>query len=126
MVRSLALPIHLLSSHQTDLFCPGPADADWYTNTSLNLPASRLRAELRQSFPAYNVSLPSDTTCSLTATKNVFGRLLNGVPASEVCTQAADAQSATGRFVHVEQAFEVTQADHYDGWVRALEATFPI
>ncbi|KIY68304.1 hypothetical protein CYLTODRAFT_351518 [Cylindrobasidium torrendii FP15055 ss-10] len=114
-------PIHFMISSGL-----GPADASWYTNTSLNLPASRLRTELQKSFPAYNVSLPSDTSCSLTATKNVFGRFLNGVHPSDLCTQAADVQSATGRFVHVEQAFEVTQADHYDGWVRALEAAFPL
>ncbi|KAF9026156.1 hypothetical protein BDZ89DRAFT_1067826 [Hymenopellis radicata] len=101
----------------------GSSDAEWYLD-DVDRPAKRLRRELQASFPTYNVSLPSDTTCSLTATKNVFARLLNGVAESEVCIEAATADKATGQFVHVEQAYHATLADTFDGWARALVATF--
>lgn len=104
-------------------FSLGSSDTAWYL-ASADRPAPRLRAQLQLSFPSYNISLPSDTTCSLTATKNVFGRLLNGVPESEVCREGASAARATGEFIHVEQAYEVTLEGAYDGWVRALKATF--
>ncbi len=115
--------VYLCSLDTPSEIVSGSSDAEWYLD-DVDRPAKRLRRELQTSFPTYNVSLPSDTTCSLSATKNVFARLLNGVAESEVCLEAATADNATGQFIHVEQAYHATLEDAFDGWARALIATF--
>ncbi|KAI1729885.1 hypothetical protein Ddc_02553 [Ditylenchus destructor] len=55
-----------------------------------------------------------DSNCRLQATTNVFGRLLNGVPAD---------QNITGNFVHIEQKQEAR--DDWEMWTQALEQAFP-
>jgi len=75
-------------------------------------------------FPNWTISLPSDSDCSLTATGNVFGRFLNGVALTDVCSTAATAKTATGYFVHIEQSTAARSAEAYTKWANALEATF--
>jgi hypothetical protein len=50
--------------------------------------------------PTWVVETPV-SSCSLNATDNVQGRLINGVPAASVCGTAAS--SYNGRFLHIEQ-----------------------
>ncbi|KAJ6531659.1 hypothetical protein DFH09DRAFT_1183029 [Mycena vulgaris] len=95
----------------------------WYTD-AVDRPIKRLKAELMASFPTWNVSLPSDSACSLTATDNVFGRLVNGISERLVCTKASTADLTTGEFIHIEQAILSRGAAAYSGWTAALLAAF--
>ncbi|KAF5343454.1 hypothetical protein D9758_011841 [Tetrapyrgos nigripes] len=76
-------------------------------------------------FPNFTAPLPSDDPdCSLTATENVFGRLINGVPEARVCKHAANASTATGEFIHIEQAIISRQSSNYEGWGEVIRRTF--
>ncbi|KAJ7461393.1 hypothetical protein B0H11DRAFT_1736032 [Mycena galericulata] len=95
----------------------------WYTD-AVDRPIKRLKTELVAAFPTWNVSLPSDSGCSLTATDNVFGRLVNGIPESLVCTNTSTAALTTGEFIHIEQAKISRGAAAYSGWTAAFLAAF--
>ncbi|KAJ6569235.1 hypothetical protein B0H19DRAFT_1024370 [Mycena capillaripes] len=95
----------------------------WYTD-SVDRPIKRLKSELMATFPTWNISLPSDSACSLTATDNVFGRLVNGIAARLVCTNASIAELTTGEFIHIEQAIISRESAVYSGWTAALLAAF--
>ncbi|KAJ7139204.1 hypothetical protein C8R44DRAFT_764045 [Mycena epipterygia] len=99
------------------------ASISWYTD-SVDRPIKRLKTELMASFPTWNISLPSDSACSLTATDNVFGRLVNGIAEPLVCTNASTADLATGEFIHIEQAIIARGAAAYSAWSAALLAAF--
>ncbi|KAL1682748.1 hypothetical protein EV122DRAFT_287016 [Schizophyllum commune] len=90
-----------------------PASLAWYLRT--NLPARRLQAALTDAFPTWNISLPTDSPCILTASKTVFGKYVNGVPIDELCGTDATPEGATGAFVHVEQAIESRGEGAYGG-----------
>jgi hypothetical protein len=60
-----------------------------------------LKAALLLYHPAWLVAVPGGGACSLNGTDNVLGRLLNGVPAANVCDTAASGY--TGQFLHIEQ-----------------------
>ncbi|MGE0131789.1 MAG: BACON domain-containing protein [Blastocatellales bacterium] len=62
---------------------------------------SELRDNVLVYHPAWDVDLPGAGACSLNATDNTQGRLINGVPAGSVCGTAAS--SYNGRFIHIEQ-----------------------
>lgn len=98
---------------------------DWYTN-DVQWPVKRLKSQLQLAFPSWNISLPSDSTCSLTATKNVVGRLLNGIDDEKVCEQVSNAHLATGSFIHIEQAAAARDAKAYEAWTRALVEMFDV
>ncbi|MGH9200130.1 MAG: fibronectin type III domain-containing protein [Vicinamibacterales bacterium] len=51
--------------------------------------------------PTWDLEVPGTGACTLNATDNTQGRLINGVPAANVCTVAAS--SYNGRFLHIEQ-----------------------
>ncbi|KAJ7022971.1 hypothetical protein C8F04DRAFT_1213430 [Mycena alexandri] len=99
------------------------ASVAWYTDAA-DRPVKRLKTHLMAAFPTWNISLPSDSACSLTATDNVFGRLVNGVAEQLVCTDASTAELATGEFIHIEQAIISREAGVYFEWTAALLATF--
>lgn len=71
--------------------------------------------------PAWVVTNPGSETCTLNGTDNVQGRLLNGTPEPNVCTESADA--STDRFVHIEQHSAMRVAS---GWITPVAETFPI
>lgn len=54
----------------------------------------------------------------------MFGKYVNGVPLGELCGTDATPESATGAFVHVEQAMEARGEGAYEGWVEALRKAF--
>jgi len=96
----------------------------WY-QTHLDAPAVRLKASVNQVFPKFTAALPSDdTACDLTATNNVFGRLINGVPEEDVCKRGATADIATGQFVHVEQAAISRKDGQHEGWGEVVRRAF--
>jgi hypothetical protein len=79
-----------------------------------------LRDSLLVHHPTWNVGLPGSGVCSLNATENVQGRLLNGIDVESVCGTAAS--SYTQRFVHIEQDPNFrTPSD----WIAPIIATFP-
>ncbi|KAK0201935.1 hypothetical protein DFS33DRAFT_1350997 [Desarmillaria ectypa] len=101
----------------------GLGNSTWYAD-DVDRPIKRIQKELKDSFRTWNISLPSDSFCTLTATKNVFGRLINGVDESNVCNEAAITDRSTGAFVHIEQAHMATFGNAYAGWREALLAAF--
>ncbi|KAL1735552.1 hypothetical protein EV714DRAFT_280140 [Schizophyllum commune] len=90
-----------------------PASLAWYLTQ--DLPTRRLQAALTDAFPTWNISLPTDSPCILTASKTVFGKYVNGVPLGELCGTDATPEGATGQFVHVEQAIESRGEGAYEG-----------
>jgi hypothetical protein len=70
--------------------------------------------------PTWDVETTGTGACTLNATDNTQGRLLNGVAAASVCSTSAS--SYTGRFLHIEQdpGFR-TPVD----WVPAVNDTWP-
>ncbi|THU90206.1 hypothetical protein K435DRAFT_760478 [Dendrothele bispora CBS 962.96] len=113
---------------------------NWY-QTHPQAPALRIKDSFHQVFSGYTnfknftaAIPPTDPTCSLTATENVFGRLVNGVEEMDVCTTAADASDSadggkedggvTGDFVHIEQAIQARQSDVYELWGEVMRRSF--
>jgi hypothetical protein len=89
------------------------------------LPASgdkiaALKSNLLAHHPTWAVQTTGTGACTLNATDNTQGRLINGVAPAQVCGTAAS--SYTGRFLHVEQdpGFRAP-AD----WVQAVNDTWP-
>ena len=80
---------------------------------------AELRANILADHPTWKVETPGTGACSLNATDNTQGRLINGVDPNSVCGTAAATYS--GRFLHIEQdpGFR-TAAD----WVHAVGVTF--
>lgn len=60
-----------------------------------------LKNNMLAKHPTWNLGTPVSGGCSLNATENVQGRLMNGVPAANVCATAA--ASYNGMFLHIEQ-----------------------
>jgi hypothetical protein len=79
-----------------------------------------LRDNLLVHHPTWNVDLPGSGSCSLNATENVQGRLLNGVAAECVCCTAAS--SYTQKFVHIEQDPNFRNPSD---WIAPITDTFP-
>ena len=79
-----------------------------------------LRSNMLKYHPTWKITTAGSGTCTLHATENVQGRLLNGVSASSVCSTAA--ASYSGTFLHIEQdpGFR-TPAD----WIPAVIDTWP-
>jgi hypothetical protein len=71
--------------------------------------------------PTWKVQVPGTGACSLDATTNVQGRLLNGVAVGSVCNTAATAY--TGVFIHNEQDPGFRTAGD---WVAAVNDTWPV
>jgi hypothetical protein len=80
-----------------------------------------LRSNVLAGHPTWDVETPGTGACSLNATDNTQGRLINGVAASQVCGTAASGY--TGRFVHVEQDPGFRAAAD---WVQAVVDTWPL
>jgi len=99
------------------------ASIQWYTN-SVDRPVKRLKSNVKLTFPSWTVSLPSDSDCSLTATTNVVGRYLNNVNIANVCTVGATPSTATGEFIHIEQASEARSGTNYALWSQAVSNSF--
>jgi len=100
-----------------------PSSKAWYTD-DIDRPVKRLQKNLRRFFPNSTISLPSESQCLLTATKNIFGRHLNGIDIPHVCSRAATSRVATGKFVHAEQGSISRSKLHYEAWSKAVLDTF--
>lgn len=68
----------------------------------------RLRNAIRALRPSWVVNTP-DTACSLNATDNPTGRMLNGVPSGQACGTRATTPSH--KFLHIEQDVPVIGED---------------
>jgi hypothetical protein len=103
--------------------CP---DTDLHLSHGLNIiptPTDKiemLRDKLLLRNPAWVVSLPGPNSCSLNATQNVQGRLLNGVAAERICCTAAS--NITQKFIHIEQHLEFRNPGD---WIAPVTDTFP-
>jgi hypothetical protein len=85
-----------------------------------------LKSQIQLQRPGWVVQTPRTPSCSLNATTNTQGRLLNGVSASKVC--GTSARAPTHEFMHIEQTVGLIGAD-VDGvassWANAIMAAFP-
>ncbi len=83
-------------------------------------PSFVLKSNMLLSHPTWDVETTGTGACTLNATDNTQGRLLNGVSAANVCGTAATSYS--GRFLHIEQdpGFR-SPAD----WIQAVNETWP-
>ncbi|KAF8634723.1 hypothetical protein AX15_000739 [Amanita polypyramis BW_CC] len=100
-----------------------PASLSWYTDPfHASLPIHKLLTQIKEHFPLWNATTPASlhSSCSLTATKNIIGRLINGVPQDKVCTQAATAENATGLFVHIEQDIDARKSENWETWAQVV------
>ena len=77
-----------------------------------------LRDNLWVYHPSWRICVPCDGTCNLNGTKNVQGRLLNGVPGDQVCD--IEATDYSGYFIHIEQCLEYRDPDD---WFPAINDT---
>lgn len=99
----------------------------WYSDSTPR-PVKTLKQALLSlsAFPSWTIALPvDDPSCTaLMATTNIFGRYINGVRIEDVCIVPATVRSATGMFIHVEQAPISRGASVFINWTRALEKAF--
>ncbi|MBI5305866.1 MAG: hypothetical protein HY868_27305 [Chloroflexi bacterium] len=80
-----------------------------------------LRANVLKRQPKWTVTVFGEQPpCTLYATENVTGRLLNNVPANQVCQLPAS--SYTGKFIHIEQKIALRSA--VADWVAAINETW--
>ena len=101
------------------------------------LPITRLKNALITTFSEYDIGTPTENgTCHLTATRNVFGRLVSGIDASDVCVNSGtvrrvipctclQSRGCMGKFVHVEQDPDLLLPTNYGRWADAFNAVFP-
>lgn len=95
-----------------------------------------LRSALLAEHPGWTITVPGDVpTCTLNATTNIQGRLLNGIPAADVCSTLGS--TYTERFIHIEQkrcrggtttscaANGPDAIRSASNWAAALKATWP-
>jgi hypothetical protein len=80
-----------------------------------------LKTALLSYHPDWKIAVPGSGACSLTGTDNVQGRLLNGVPAADVCGTAASGY--TGQFLHIEQDPNFRSPGD---WVSGVRNTWPV
>lgn len=97
------------------------------------LPVNRVRDNLRRYIPKdkqWFVRTSGDDPATIpncwehNGVPNVFGRLLNGVPAGKECKTKLDSEQGSGYFVHIEQWPDVRTPDTYDMWVNVFTSTF--
>lgn len=89
--------------------------------------AIALRDAARTRLPGWLINTP-DTACTLNATDNPQGRLLNGVAAGSVCATAASASGFGNKFIHIEQDVPELGADLpgvSSAWAQAVAAAMP-
>ncbi len=107
------------------------AKGTWYTD-EVDRPVKRLKKQLNLAFNSESstttpvtITLPSDSGCVLTATKNVVGRYLNNQPSSRaVCTRNSDPNLTQGVFIHIEQAAVARNKAARGALAKALKNTF--
>jgi hypothetical protein len=97
----------------------------WYDDI-IDRPVKRLRRNLSLLLLSSRISLPSDSPCILTATKNVIGRYLNGIDLGSVCKKGATSKTATGQFIHAEQNSDIRDPKSYKAWSQAVLNTFDV
>lgn len=104
--------------------CPGVDAFLSYGVASAPKPGDKileLRANIAQRNPQWVITVYGDTpACNLTGSTNVQGRLLNNVPAGQVCT--LEASTYTGKFIHIEQKTNLRAA--IVDWIAAINATW--
>jgi hypothetical protein len=103
----------------------GSADGEDYSDT-MTQPYFRIKQEIikRFSMVSGDVRDPGDDElCDLAATKNVQGRIINGVNEDDVC--GPNANVVSGVFVHIEQNRIPFRLDSsYDTWVTVINNSF--
>ena len=101
----------------------GSSQASKYVS-STDWPVNILRGYLEESSRHLNwsVTTPATSSCYLSATLNIFGRLMNKVMKGKECTAVADSDDVNGHFIHIEQAVEAINSQSI--WESALSMFF--
>jgi len=101
------------------------------------LPITCLKKVLVNIFSEYEISMPTETgACELMATRNVFGQLVSGIDASDVCVNSGTttmvilwtctrSRGCMGKFVHIKQDPDLRLATNYGKWVNVINGVFP-
>ena len=104
--------------------CPGIDAFMTYGFSAAPKPGDKiwdLRANIAKRDPKWVITIPGETpACNLTGGTNVEGRLLNNVPAAQVCATGATAY--TGKFIHIEQKTNLRAA--IANWIAAIDETW--
>jgi hypothetical protein len=90
------------------------------TNPPADSKVRSLRDAIRSIRSGWRVNTP-DTACTMNATENPTGRMLNGVPTSQACRTPA--ASPSHKFLHIEQDVPVLGADLEgvsESWAQAV------
>jgi hypothetical protein len=103
-----------VSAYMTQGFASAPA-----AGTKIQLLKVLIRADQR----GWDVRDPSDGGCTLNATDNVQGRILNGVAYATACSTVA-AAPAGDKFIHIEQQPGTYQVA--DNWAPAVRDTWSV
>uniref|UniRef100_A0A915CYE0 Uncharacterized protein n=1 Tax=Ditylenchus dipsaci TaxID=166011 RepID=A0A915CYE0_9BILA len=92
----------------------------------VNTPANKITAAVNNVTGTRTANTPRmDTQCRLQATTNIFGKILNGVPADgSVCKTKYNPQDVTGEFLHIEQ--KEGARSNWDLWSKAINIAFPL
>ncbi|KAJ3568053.1 hypothetical protein NP233_g5964 [Leucocoprinus birnbaumii] len=130
---------------KADTSCPkdtvflstGLANNTWYTD-DVDRPIKRIKEQLLLAFNSpggpnatspITASLPSDSNCSLVATKTVVARYLNNLPtvaSHDVCVDNSSPDTTEGVFIHAEQYWPTVAAVSRTAWVVTLNNTFNV
>uniref|UniRef100_A0A914CVL1 Uncharacterized protein n=1 Tax=Acrobeloides nanus TaxID=290746 RepID=A0A914CVL1_9BILA len=91
-----------------------------------NSTVNRIRDSVNKNFGSTSSAQTphTDESCKLIASSNVFGRYVNSVPESDVCTIEAKIRDIHSQFVHIEQKHNARCS--WDLWVKSINDAFPI
>ncbi|KAJ1555222.1 hypothetical protein HK096_006608 [Nowakowskiella sp. JEL0078] len=93
-----------------------PSENEWFF-TRFNQIANKTKPE------NWNITTPgTSSSCMLSGSSNIFGRLVNGVAPDMVCSEAADVSQASGQFVHIEQSEPARISRAYPFWINVFQS----
>ncbi|KAI8846887.1 hypothetical protein BC829DRAFT_397711 [Chytridium lagenaria] len=93
-------------SSDTFFLSAGTGVASVYNNNP-TWHVNRMATALLQSKPVgsnWTAGTPASSSCTLTATRNVVGKIVNGISFAQVCSGTVTSSKVTGRFSHIETA----------------------
>ncbi|KAI1713300.1 hypothetical protein Ddc_12061 [Ditylenchus destructor] len=114
------------ASSNSDIFASAGGEPLNSVYLDQNSPVNKIvSAVIRINASQYRVNTPkTDRNCKFKGTDNVFGRLVNGVSPSKVCSTIARSNDITGSFVQIEQR----KSARHDlrMWTNAFKIAFPL
>ncbi|KAI1705479.1 hypothetical protein DdX_13617 [Ditylenchus destructor] len=114
------------SCRNADIFMSAGGEPFNSVYVDQNSPVNQIvSAVIRINTSQYRVNTPkTDRNCKFKGTENVFGRLVNDVSPSNVCSMKARSNDIKGKFVQIEQR----KSARHDlrMWTNAFKIAFPL